>query len=267
MPAPPAQPDQAPDFPTSGSRGGRPRIPGRLAAAFSLRKNRDGFGDRGRHGGLGASACPPGTQGVGSWSWPGQGARSLGLCWVLGHSSFSPSTSQGGFNPFLHPQAILVPPSVFLPGTGITSGRAGTKDDFRSTFILPLFFFPPLLLAFFHPTFLSSWSSFPTSSPSRGTGVPSLSEGSLGGLVPCPVPSRGRWEWGGITPNWELRIFCKPAFFWEESPGGGQGCWTDSSCASSSAGIKGWDHTAPGAIPPPWKESALGDGEEPALDH
>lgn len=35
VPAPPAEPDQAPDFPTSGSR---PRIPGGLTAAFSLGK-------------------------------------------------------------------------------------------------------------------------------------------------------------------------------------------------------------------------------------
>lgn len=110
---------------------------------------------------------------MGSWSWPGQGAQSLGLCWVLGHSSFFPSTSQGGFNPFLHPQAILVPPSVFLPGTGITSGRAGTEDDFRSTFILPLFFssrpagffssYISLILVFF-PHLLPiqrNWSSIP----------------------------------------------------------------------------------------------------------
>lgn len=54
------------------------------------------------------------------------------------------------------------------------------------------------------------------------------------------------------------------AFFWEESPGGGQGCWADSSCASSSAGIKAWDHSAPGAMPGPSKRAgpmhgALGD--------
>lgn len=81
----------------------------------------------------------------------------------------------------------------------------------------------------------------------------------------------GAFPWA-LGMGWDytklgIKDLCKPAFFWEESPGGGQGCWTDSSCASSSAGIKGWDHTAPGAIPPPWKESALGDGEEPALDH
>lgn len=57
----------------------------------------------------------------------------------------------------------------------------------------------------------------------------------------------------------------KPAFFWEESPGGGQGWWADSSCVSSLAGIEAWHHTAPGATPPPWKgagpmHDALGDG-------
>lgn len=42
---------------------------------------------------------------------------------------------------------------------------------------------------------------------------------------------------------WDLY---KAAFSWG---------WADSPCASSSVGIKAWDHTAPGAIPPPWMGS------------
>lgn len=161
MPAPPAQPDQAPDFPTSGSRGGRPRIPGRLAAAFSLGKTGmdSGIGD-----GTGASEpvpVPPGHREWGAGAGQGREPGAWGCVGFWGIPPFFPSTSQRGFNPFLHPQAILVPPSVFLPGTGITSGRAGTKDDFRSTFILPLFFFFLLscwlffILHFSHPGLLS----------------------------------------------------------------------------------------------------------------
>lgn len=80
----------------------------------------------------------------------------------------------------------------------------------------------PLLLALFHPTFLSSWSSLPTSSPRRVAAVPSLSGGSLGALVPFPVPSRGRWERAGITPSWELRIFTKRHFSGRKAPGVGR---------------------------------------------
>lgn len=62
-------------------------------------------------------ACPPGTQGMGSWSWlAGAGSPELGAVLVFGaFLLFFPSTFQGEFKLFLHPQAILVPPSVFLP--------------------------------------------------------------------------------------------------------------------------------------------------------
>lgn len=89
------------------------------------------------------------------------------------------------------------------------------------------------------------------------------------------MPSAFPWALGVGWDYTKLGIqdFCKPAFFWEQSLGVGQGCWADSSRASSSAGIKAWDHRAPGAIPPPWKGAgpmlvpSEMEGEEQALDH
>lgn len=157
----------------------------------------------------------------------------------------------GGIPPFLplhfpgRVEALPSPPGgfgssicVFAQALASPPGDAGTKDGFRSTFILRGCFPPPLAL--FHPTFLSSWSSFPTSSPCRVTGVPSLSEGSLGGLLPFPVPSHGRWEWAGVTPNWELRIFTNRHFSGRKAPGAGR-----------AVGL-----TAP--VPPPQLGSRLG---------
>lgn len=162
---------------------------------------------------------PPGH---GAWGagagWQGQ---SLGLCWFLGHSSFSsPPLSREGLSPSFIPRQFWFLHLCFCPGSGITSRRAGTKDDFRSTFILRGFF--PSRWLFFILHFSHPGLFFPTSSPSRVTGIPSLSEGSWGGLAPYPVLSHGRWEWGGITP----RIF-KTCVFLGGKPRG----W---------AGLLGW---------------------------
>lgn len=80
------------------------------------------------------------------------------------------------------------------------------------------------------------------------------------------MPSAFLWALGMGWDYTKLGIkdLYKPAFFWEESPRGGQGCWAGSSFAFSSAGIKAWDHSAPGAMPGPWEgagpvHGALGD--------
>lgn len=140
MPAPPAQPDQAPDFPTSGSRGGRPRIPGRLAAAFSLGKTGmdSGIGD-----GTGASEpvpVPPGHREWGAGAGQGREPGAWGCVGFWGIPPFSPPLPREGLIPSFTPRRFWFRHQCFCQA--LASPLAGLAP--RMTFevhLSSLFFF------------------------------------------------------------------------------------------------------------------------------
>lgn len=81
---------------------------------------------------------------------------------------------------------------VFAQTLASPSAFAGSRIIFMFSSPVGLFFILSLALAF-SPHLLTS----------TATRVPSPFEGTLGGLVPCPVPSHGCWARGGITLRWE----------------------------------------------------------------
>lgn len=81
---------------------------------------------------------------------------------------------------------------VFAQTLASPSAFAGSRIVFMFSSPVGLFFILSLALAF-SPHLLMS----------TATRVPSPFEGTLGGLVPCPVPSHGCWARGGLTLRWE----------------------------------------------------------------
>lgn len=160
MPAPPAQPDQAPDFPTSGSRGGRPRIPGRLAAAFSLGKTGmdSGIGD-----GTGASEpvpVPPGHRKWGAGAGQGREPGAWGCVGFWGIPPFSPPLPREGLIPSFIPRRFWFRRQCFCQALASPPAGLAPRMTFEVHLSSLFFFFLPscwlfFILHFSHPGLLS----------------------------------------------------------------------------------------------------------------